>query len=89
MSSSGFYVFTIQFSTKIVKRDNFGFDTFPAIAYTHCVCPAWASGIEDTELFKRVKVPYAQKLMSRSIGKSQAVGNLPYGHQKIPTELSG
>jgi hypothetical protein len=24
----------------------------------YCVCPAWASGIEDTKLFQRVKVPY-------------------------------
>ena len=24
------------------------------------MCPAWASGIEDTKLFQRVKVPYAQ-----------------------------
>ncbi|WP_339699971.1 hypothetical protein [Algoriphagus aquimarinus] len=23
-----------------------------------CVCPAWASGIEDIKLFQRVKVPY-------------------------------
>ena len=25
--------------------------------HTRCVCPAWASGIEDTKLFQRVKVP--------------------------------
>jgi len=24
------------------------------------VCPAWASGIEDTKLFQRVKVPYTR-----------------------------
>jgi hypothetical protein len=36
-----------------------------------CVCPAWASGIEDTKLFRRVKVPYARELMFRSISKSQ------------------
>jgi hypothetical protein len=28
--------------------------------YTMCVCPAWASGIEDTKLFQRVKDPYAR-----------------------------
>jgi len=28
--------------------------------YTFCVRPAWANGIEDTELFQRVKVSHGR-----------------------------
>ena len=28
------------------------------MCYIICVCPVWASGIEDTKLFQRVEVPY-------------------------------
>ena len=41
--------------------------------YIFCVCPAWASGIEDTKIFQRVKVPYVRELKSRSISKSHFV----------------
>jgi hypothetical protein len=27
----------------------------PRLRYIACVCPAWASGIEDTKIFQRVK----------------------------------
>lgn len=40
--------------------------------YTMCVCPVWASGIEDAKLFQRVKVTCARELVSRSISESQA-----------------
>ncbi len=33
----------------------FQMSTDPVMVYTRCVCPAWASGIEDTKLFQRVK----------------------------------
>ena len=32
------------------------------IEYRYCVCPAWASGIEDTKLFHRAGVPEGERL---------------------------
>ncbi len=41
-------------------------DTFQKALFAYsflapCVCPAWASGIEDTKIFQRVKVPYVRE----------------------------
>ena len=58
------------------------------ICYSRCVCPAWASGIEDTKLFQRVTCPneFVQAgsplcagVTPRSTSKSQA--GLPRGMQ--------
>ncbi len=39
----------------------------------HCVCPAWASGIEDTKIFQRVKVPYVRELSPEALASRKLV----------------
>jgi hypothetical protein len=47
-----------QITRKLKRATTLDFTTVSAIILIHCVCPAWASGIEDTKFFQRVKVPY-------------------------------
>jgi hypothetical protein len=49
------------------------FPQHPVVEYMQCVCPAWASGIEDTKIFQSVKDPYTRELMFRSISKPHRV----------------
>ena len=41
------------------------------IAYRCCVCPAWALGIEDTEIIPEGVSPLCAGVVSGSISKSQ------------------
>jgi len=41
--------------------------------YKHCVCPAWASGIEDTKIFQRVKVPYVRESCPEALASRKVV----------------
>ena len=43
------------------------------MCYIDCVCPAWASGIEDTKLFQRVKVPYARESCPEALASRKLV----------------
>jgi hypothetical protein len=45
---------------KFIKCTDLQINAVPAIALIHCVCPAWASGIEDIKIFQRVEVPYVR-----------------------------
>ena len=47
-----------------------------------CVCPAWASGIEDTKLFQRVKVPYVRESCPEALASRKVV------HREVCTEGS-
>lgn len=38
-----------------------------------CVCPAWASGIADTILFQRVKVPCARESCPEALASRKVV----------------
>lgn len=46
------------------------------------MCPAWASGIEDTKLFQRVKVPYARESCPEALASRKVV------HREVYTEGS-
>ena len=41
--------------------------------FRFCVCPAWASGIEDTKLFQRVKVPYVRESCPEALASRKVV----------------
>ncbi len=41
--------------------------------FIFCVCPARASGIEDTKLFQRVKVPYARESCPEALASRKLV----------------
>lgn len=43
------------------------------MAHTFCVCPAWASGVEDTKLFQRVKVPYVWESCPEALASRKVV----------------
>ena len=38
-----------------------------------CVCTAWASGIEDTKLFQRMKVPYVRESCPEALASRKLV----------------
>jgi len=44
----------------LIRSTKLHLSTEPAFLPNPCVCPTWASGIEDIKLFQRVKVPYVR-----------------------------
>jgi hypothetical protein len=57
---AGFGAQNCQPALHLIRSTKLQVCTSPRLTQNPCVCPAWASDIEDIKLFQRVKVPYVR-----------------------------